>query len=430
MNGPLPTICHMIERIGALKPKKFAKFDMTTGYWQLGLAPAVRQATAFIIWMGIFVWNSTPMGLQPVASYFQYCMLMIVLVGLAYVICEGYIDDIMVHGQDDPDLLVNLRQVFERFRQYRIAFNPKESKIGLDRIDWVGHQLDADGIYFSAEQLSEVAEFPTSVGAKRLRSFLGLADYFRDHVRHSADMERPMRDVLTKHDKSKKFQCSELAERGFCEIQVAIRDCAKLYFLKDDPDTQIILRTDASDYGYGAYLCRVVGEREYLVQFISNSFHGAEPNWKTQDKECRAIYKALEMFQYLLFNRHFILETDNKNLTSLNTATSSRVYRWKLAIQRYAFNIRHVVGKLNVVADSFSRCVFDNHSTKAYPIQAVATMNEIKLTDEQYTTIGQFHNSTAGHVGIDRTVKRMHKAGISWPYLREHTFACAQFVRR
>ena len=61
--------------------------------------------------MGIFVWNRIPMGLQPAASYFQYCMLMMVLAGLAYVVCEGYIDNIIVHGQDDPGLLVNLRQV-------------------------------------------------------------------------------------------------------------------------------------------------------------------------------------------------------------------------------------------------------------------------------------------------------------------------------
>jgi hypothetical protein len=153
----------------------------------------------------------------------------------------------------------------------------------------VGHQLDADGIHFSAEQLSEVAEFPTPVGAKGLRSFLGLANYFRDHVRHYADMERPMRDVLAKHDKSKKFRWSELAERGFRELQVAIRDCAMLYFLKDEPEAQIILRTDASDYGYGAYLSQVVGEREYPILFMSKSFHGAELNWKTQDKECGAI---------------------------------------------------------------------------------------------------------------------------------------------
>jgi hypothetical protein len=319
MNWPLQNISNMSERIEALNPKKFAKFDMTKGYWQLDLAPAVRRATAFITWMEIFVWNRIPMGLQPAASYFQYCMLMIVLAGLAYVICEGYIDDIIVHGQDDSDLLVNLRQLFERCRQYRIAFNPKKkSKIGLDRIDWVGHQIDADSIHFSAEQLSEVAEYPTPVGAKGLRSYLGLANYFRDHVRHYADMERPMWDVLTKHDKSKKFQWSEFAERGFRQMQVAIRNCAKLHFLKDDPD--------ASDYGYGAYLCQSVGDREYPVLFMSKRFHGAELNWKTQDKEYGAIYKALEKFQYLLYN-NFILETDNKNLIFLNTATSPRVYR-------------------------------------------------------------------------------------------------------
>ena len=50
---------------------------------------------------------------------------------------------------------------------------------------------------------------------------------------------------------------------------------------------QIILRTDASDYGYGAYLCQVVvGERKYPVFLMSKSFNGAELNWKTQDKEC------------------------------------------------------------------------------------------------------------------------------------------------
>ena len=81
-----------------------------------------------------------------------------------------------------------------------------------------------------------MAEFPTPIGTKGPRSFLGLPYYFHDHVRHYADMERPMRDIPTKHDKSKKFQWTKLAERGFREMQVAIRDCAKLYFLKDDTD--------------------------------------------------------------------------------------------------------------------------------------------------------------------------------------------------
>ena len=70
----------------------------------------------------------------------------------------------------------------------------------------------------------------------------------------------------------------------FVKGKAAIRSCAKLYFLKDDADAQIILRTDASDYGYGAYLCQVEGEHEYPVLFMSKSFHGAELNGKTQDR--------------------------------------------------------------------------------------------------------------------------------------------------
>ena len=66
---------------------------------------------------------------------------------------------------------MNLRRVFERCHKHRIIFYTQKSKIGLNRIDWVGQQLDAEGIHFSDEQLSEVARFPTPVGAKSLRSF-------------------------------------------------------------------------------------------------------------------------------------------------------------------------------------------------------------------------------------------------------------------
>ena len=116
----------------------------------------------------------------------------------------------------------------------------------------------------------------------------------------------------------------------------------------------------------------------------------------------------------------FVLETDSKNLTFLNNAPLSRVYRWKLAIQRYDFRLKHIPGEQNVVADAFSRCVFDEHSTDAFPVQAVAAMTELVLTPEQHEQCGRCHNSTVGHHGVERTVKKMKAAGYSWPHLREH----------
>ena len=195
MNWPLPNILHMVDRIGAKKPKIFAKFDMTKGYWQLALSAALRVATAFITSIGIFVWNRIPMGLQPASSYFQYCMTTVVLVGLMYEICESYIDDIIVHAQHEDDMLKNLKDVFERFRRYNIKLNPKKSIIGLLKIEYVGHQIDAEGMHFTKEKLSEVATFATPQGAKGLRSFLGLTQYF---LRRSCATIRTVRATIAR----------------------------------------------------------------------------------------------------------------------------------------------------------------------------------------------------------------------------------------
>ena len=99
LSWPLPNINHMIQRLGRHRPKYFATFDMTKGYWQLELHPALRVVTAFITSFGLFYWNRIPMGLQPAASYFQYCIMVLILGNLAYQTCEAYIDDLIVHGK-------------------------------------------------------------------------------------------------------------------------------------------------------------------------------------------------------------------------------------------------------------------------------------------------------------------------------------------
>ena len=58
-------------------------------------------------------------------------MLNKVLNGLAYEICEIYIDDVLIHGKSEAELLRNVRQVFERLRATNIALNPKQTTFGL-----------------------------------------------------------------------------------------------------------------------------------------------------------------------------------------------------------------------------------------------------------------------------------------------------------
>ena len=89
-------------------------------------------------------------------------------------------------------------------------------------------------------------------------------------------MEAPLRSVLTHADKTKKFIYTTATETAYLGMQAAIRKCVKLFFLIDAERAVIILRTDASDYGYGAYLCQLIGDREYPVLFLSRSFYKHE----------------------------------------------------------------------------------------------------------------------------------------------------------
>ena len=89
--------------------------------------------------------------------------------------------------------------------------------------------------------------------------------------------------------------------------------------------------------------------------YLSEVLDTTQRRWTTIEKECYAIVRTFEKFEYLLRDIPFILMTDHENLIYLNVPRSSKVLHWKLAIQEYDFSISHVAGIHNVVADSFSR---------------------------------------------------------------------------
>jgi len=72
-----------------------------------------------------------------------------VLNGLVYGICELYIDDVLIHGKSEAELLRDVRQVFERLRATNVAVNPKQTKLGLTEVEYVGHLVSATGTTFT-----------------------------------------------------------------------------------------------------------------------------------------------------------------------------------------------------------------------------------------------------------------------------------------
>jgi Reverse transcriptase (RNA-dependent DNA polymerase) len=152
---PLPNIKHMLERIAQHQPTKFATFDLVDGYHQAPLNENSRKFTAFMTWFGVFEYLRLPQGLKGAGAFFQSIMTGIVLVGLLYICSEAYLDDVLTHGQDH-NFMDNLRETLGRFRRHGIICNPRKTHLGLETVNFCGHEFNKEGRRFDREKLDSI----------------------------------------------------------------------------------------------------------------------------------------------------------------------------------------------------------------------------------------------------------------------------------
>lgn len=417
----------MLQRIGMKKARFFAVMDLTMGFYQAPLHKDSRRYTTFSTWMGTYEWQRVAMGLKGAPSWFQQQLETKVLAGLIHNICEIYIDDIIIYADTYEEYLANIEAVLARFKQFNITVSPKKCKFLMSSIEYVGHIINHEGISFSQEAKQKTLDFaiPTTTG--QLKQFVGMAEYFHSHVRYFAKLARPLHQLLhgyTKRTATTKLHMSEEDIATFKSLQSAIDNCQQLHF--PVPDREIFLETDASDYGIGAYLYQKDKDgKQYPIAFISKNLAGAQLNWSVPEKEAFGIFYALQRLEHLLRDVHFVLKTDHKNLTYINFGNSAKIMRWKLMIQEYDFDIEHVAGEDNVVADALSRLMAMPKDQEV--LHLLAHVNVLtNVPKEKHAILAEIHNTNVGHFGITATLKRLLEAGHSldkWPQMKEHVNA-------
>jgi len=464
---PLPIIPEMIQRIGRERPKYFAKMDFTSGYHQAPMSAAARIFTAFICWCGLFEWLRVPMGLKGAPSYFQRVMATIVLAGLIWIHgVELYLDDLLVHATTFPEYMTRLRKVFERLEKHNITLNPTKCEFGLSEVEYVGYVINEQGYTLSEGRKEAVFQIPRPTVGKHMKSFIGVANYFRNHIPDFGRKIAPLNAMIQNYDRTRSIAWTEEAEMSWNSIREAIRQCQTLHFVRTD--CPIFLHTDASDYGIGGYLFQVVDDVEVPVAFMSKSLTEAESRWSVTEKECYAFVYMFKKYEYLLRDTYFILRTDHRNLTYVNESASPKVRRWKLLISEFDFGIEYLRGEDNIVADAQSRLLArtdqavdtaadgifaaeeqncdirhtelgtqwgprhpnSHENARAVEctehwaiVQALAALveiespelreqlhakwEEVKIPSEQYKIIGKHHNSIVGHHGVERTLEKL-----------------------
>ena len=438
LGWPIPNIELLLRRVGKKKPIYFGKIDLTSGYHQMAIGEQSRRLTAFRTAFGTYEWKRCPFGLKGAPAYFQKAMQTEVLNDLLYDICEIYLDDILHWGTSANNYIINLEKLFIRLHECGITLNPKKCSFGLEEIEYTGHLLDKEGLTFSKTKIEQVVDLVQPTTQKELRSFLGLANYFRNNIRNHSLLVQPLQELINIYKPKSKLEWTPRAMAAFQNIKLAINSCPKLYFLDDV--SPIYLHTDASDYGIGAYLFQVVKGIEHPIIFLSSNFKREQMRWSAADKECYAIVWAFKHLEHLIRDRYFILRTDHKNLTYLNLENSGKIKRWKILIQEFNCGVEHIVGVDNFVADDFSRLIshieksesnkvdipteatFTSDTDQALPmpdsslekesplvhyplkdldIEILAPMIEKPVPRDKYKLISGVHNSVVGHMDVD-----------------------------
>ena len=296
-----------------------------------------------------------PFGLKNAAQSFQR-FIDEVFRGLHFT--YAYIDDVLIATNTPDEHAQHLRAVFDRFKQYGVIINPLKCEFGVNSLQFLGHQVDSNGIQPLETKVIAIQDFPQPESRKQLREFLGLVNFYHRFVKNCADIIKPLNDLSTTvKDDSQKLQWNSQAATAFTNIKQALASATLLFHPKQEAPTSIM--TDASDYAVGAVLQQYIDQQWCPIAYFSKKLKRSETKYSTYDRELLAIYLAIKHFRHFLEGRTFTVFTDHKPLTySLSMTTDKytpRQIRHLDYISQFTTNITHVSGQENPVADALSR---------------------------------------------------------------------------
>jgi len=130
-----------------------------------------------------------PFGLKNAAQSFQHFIDQ-VLSGLHF--SYTYIDDVLVASSTPEEHLQHLQMVLECFKQYGIVIRPSKCVLGASSLQFLGHQVNSEGIQPLEEKVTAILDFPLPLARKKLREFLGLVNFYHQFVKNCATIVQPL----------------------------------------------------------------------------------------------------------------------------------------------------------------------------------------------------------------------------------------------
>jgi hypothetical protein len=342
---PLPRIDILFDQLTGARV--FSKIDLRSGYHQIRIRPEDIPKTAFTTRYGLFEYMVMSFGLTNAPAHFSYLMNSVFMPELDNFVVV-FIDDILIYSKNEEEHAQHLRIVLTRLREHQLYAKFSKCAFWLEEIQFLEHVLSAKGIAVDPSKVKDILERKPPTTVHQVRSFLGLAGYYRRFIPDFSKLVKPITSLL-KNDT--KFNWSSKCNEAFEQLKVLLTTAPVL--AQPDIEKPFDVYCDASGSGLGCVLMK----EGQVVAYALRQLRLHEEQYPTHDLELAVVVHALKIWRHYLLGSTCHIYTDHKSLKYIFTQSelNMRQRRWLKLIKDYELEIHYHPGKANVVVDALSR---------------------------------------------------------------------------
>jgi hypothetical protein len=295
---PIPVFDELMDELA--NAKWFSCLDLNSGYHQIRVKKGEEFKTAFQTHFGLFEFRVMAFGLCGAPGTFQGAM-NTTLAPLLRKCVLVFFDDILVYSPTLAEHLIHLKQVLQLLANGKWQVKLSKCSFAQQRLSYLGHIISGAGISTDPAKISAIQSWPQPANVKELRSFLGLAGYYRRFVKHFAIIAKPLTALLRKDSL---YVWTPAHSEAFSTLKTALMTAPVLAM--PDFSKPFCIETDASNAGVGAVLL----QQGHPLAFISKPLGPRTQGLSTYEKEYMAILTAIDQWGSYMQLAEFTIFTD------------------------------------------------------------------------------------------------------------------------
>ena len=279
------------------------------------------------------------------------CPVEIILVWLNWKISVPYLDDSIVISSSLEEQFEWLRLVFEGFRVHISKINPDNCDFFLMKVHFLGPIVRKNGVEVDSSKVEAIQKFPVPKSQTEVKSFSGLASYYRRFVPKFAEKARPLHKAS---ETSTKFEGTLADQDAFGSFIFKLTSTPILPFpcLKEPS----ILQTDASQFTMVAGLAIVQDGKKRIICCASKSFCQTQTQYSATHRVLLALKSFTRHFRHYLLGQNFTMITDHSAFQWLHSSEDpdGRTARWLEKLAVFDYEVHHWPSNSIIQADWLS----------------------------------------------------------------------------